>query len=93
MTLNDKNRYSMTSTYVWLDVLKKRLEEDSAPDKEIEAIECCKSIIRQKITGYAEDESNYTPKILDMGFEPDFINVLIKGRQGKLYVGDKIECY
>jgi hypothetical protein len=41
--------------YVWLDVVKAKLIDDAAPDKEIKAIEYAQRLIREKITGYAEE--------------------------------------
>jgi ribosomal protein S27AE len=43
--------------YVWLDVVKAKLIGDAAPDKEIKAIEYAQRLIREKITGYAEEDS------------------------------------
>jgi hypothetical protein len=42
-------------TYVWLDVIKKKLIDDAAPDNELEAIEEAQKIIREKVTGYSEE--------------------------------------
>ncbi|EJL1640129.1 hypothetical protein NL868_001307 [Shigella flexneri] len=41
--------------YLWLDVVKERLEEDCAEDKAIESVEYAKRLISEKVTGYAFD--------------------------------------
>jgi hypothetical protein len=59
--------------YVWLDVIKNKLIDDLAPDREIEVIEYCKSLIREQITGYAEEESEY-------------IDLIVNGYPAKYYI-------
>lgn len=41
--------------YIWLEVIKKKLIDDAAPDTEIEAIEEAQKIFREKVTGYSEE--------------------------------------
>lgn len=41
--------------YVWLDVLKRQLINDVASDEEIKAIEHAQSLLREEITGFAEE--------------------------------------
>lgn len=62
--LNELNRYKkyVESTemnrpeliYFQLERIQKKLNDDCAPDEEIEAIEFVKMMIREKVTGYAE---------------------------------------
>ncbi|WJQ03207.1 hypothetical protein QT236_14380 [Geobacillus stearothermophilus] len=49
-----------TMAYVWLDVVKAKLIDDAAPDREIEAIEYAQKLIREKVTGYAEEDSFFS---------------------------------
>ena len=41
--------------YIWLEVIKERAEKDLQEDKVIECIEFCKKMIREKVTGYADE--------------------------------------
>ncbi|OFC75871.1 hypothetical protein [Bacillus thuringiensis] len=45
------------STYLWLDVLKKQLIADVADNKMINAVDHAQVIIREKVTGYADERT------------------------------------
>ena len=47
---------TLIETYIWLDVILDRLKEDLVPDTEIQAIELCKRLIKEKFTGYADEK-------------------------------------
>ena len=46
----------LKAAYIWLDVIEEELEKDVAPDSEIECIKICKAMIREKITGFADEK-------------------------------------
>lgn len=46
---------NLKEAYIWLDEIKERAEKDTQEDEIIEAIDLCKLMIREKITGYADE--------------------------------------
>ncbi|WP_257205391.1 hypothetical protein [Bacillus cereus] len=57
---NYKNKdMSYGSTYVFLDSIKEQLIRDVADDRCINAIETAQVLVREKVTGYADERTNH----------------------------------
>lgn len=46
---------NLREAYIWLDVIKEREEKDTCEDEIIDCIDLCKLMIKEKITGYADE--------------------------------------
>lgn len=56
---DNKEVMKSESTYLWLDVLKNQLTADVADDRMINAVDHAQVIIREKVTGYADERTNH----------------------------------
>ncbi|WP_434305908.1 hypothetical protein [Clostridium botulinum] len=43
--------------YIWLDGIRERAEKDNQEDKIFKCIDLCKLLIKEKITGYADERA------------------------------------
>ncbi|MBM7869228.1 hypothetical protein JOC70_000697 [Clostridium pascui] len=46
---------NLKEAYIWLDVIKERMEADTCEDYIIDCLELCKLMIKEKVTGYADE--------------------------------------
>ncbi|MCC2361683.1 hypothetical protein LKM19_13035 [Bacillus cereus] len=56
---------SYGSTYVFLDSIKEQLIRDVADDRCIDAIETAQGLLREKVTGYADERTNHLKNACD----------------------------
>ncbi|MHB7978943.1 hypothetical protein CF067_00835 [Clostridium sporogenes] len=49
------NNLDLKECYIWLDEIRERAEKDNQEDKIFKCIDLCKLLIKEKITGYADE--------------------------------------
>ena len=47
---------TLVQAYIWLDVIIDKEKKDLAPDTEIQALELCKRLIKEKFSGYSDEK-------------------------------------